>query len=66
MNNNSFDLTREITAIMQPRFNKDVQSVLSKLCKVVANQDKVIDALEERVSKLELKLKEKSTNDNLS
>ena len=54
----SFDLTREITAVMQPRINKDVQSVLSKLCTLVANQDRVIDVLEERVSRLESKLKE--------
>ena len=58
MKNTSFDLTREITAILQPRFNKDVQLVLSKLCTLVANQDRVIDALEEKVSTLELKLKE--------
>ena len=54
----SFELSREITAIMQPRINKDVQSVLSKLCTLVANQDRVIDVLEERVSRLESKLKE--------
>ena len=58
MKNTSFDLIREITAILQPRFNKDVQLVLSKLCTLVANQDRVIDALEEKVSTLELKLKE--------
>lgn len=56
MKNDSFNSTREITAILQPRFNKDVQSILSKLCKLVARQDKVVDLLEERVSELESKL----------